>query len=299
MSSRPRRGASRAARGAEGVATIALLTAAAPIEPVAAGGSAWRAHYAELLRTLLRRDLRARYKGSLLGIVWWYLTPLLMMGVYTLVFSYLWKVVDLPNYPLFVLVGLAAWRFLSTALPLGAASFVANAHIITKVRFPREVVPLSMVLAEALATLVMFAVVIPVSLVIEPDAARTVPLFVPIFVSFVLLAAGMAWLAATLQVFFRDVEHLVGALLLPWFFLTPILYSLDAMPGGIQNEWLVDLLRYGNPLTPYVETIRDVVMYGQIARGDVFAYALLAGPIVFVLGLFVVRRFEDRIAVQL
>lgn len=275
------------------------MTAAAPIETAAAGRPARRAQYAELLRTLLRRDLRARYKGSLLGVVWWYLTPLLMMGVYTLVFSTLWRAVDLPNYPLFVLVGLAAWRFFSAALPLGAGSFVANAHIITKVRFPREIVPLSVVLAEGLASLVMFAVVIPIALAVEPGAARTLPLAIPLFLAFALLTVGLAWLLATLQVFFRDVEHVLGALLLPWFFLTPVFYSLDALPGAIDRGWAVDVLRYGNPVTPYIESIRDVVMFGEVPPGPLLAYAFLVGPIVFFLGLLVVRRFEDRLAVEL
>jgi lipopolysaccharide transport system permease protein len=275
------------------------LTAAA-LDETAAGGSAGRTQYVELLRALLRRDLRARYKGSLLGVVWSYLTPLIMMGVYTLVFSVLWQVISLPNYPLFVLVGLAVWRFFSAALPLGTSSFVANAHIITKVHFPRQVVPLAAVLSEGLASLVMFAVVIPVALVVEPEAIRTLPLAIPLFASLVLLTIGLAWMLATLQVFFRDVEHLLASAMLPWFLLTPVFYSLEQLPGGVTpNERLVDALRYGNPITPYVESIRDVMMYATVPAGHILAYALLAGPIAFVTGLVVVRHFEDRLAVEL
>ena len=116
----------------------------------------------ELLSTLLRRELRAKYKGSAVGVLWSYLYPLLMMGVYTLVFSVLWRVVTIEHYPLFVLSGLAVWAFFQASVQAGVSSLPGNARIIKKVWFPREVIPMAAVFAQALSVLaVMFAVLVP------------------------------------------------------------------------------------------------------------------------------------------
>jgi ABC-type polysaccharide/polyol phosphate export permease len=260
----------------------------------------WIREYSELSRTMLRRELRVKYKGSSLGILWSYLYPLAMVGVYTLVFSVLWHAVNgVPHYPLFVLVGIAVWTFFQGALQLASSSVVTNAHLIRNVRFPREIIPASVVLAQAVASLVMFAVIVPVALLIVPEALGTAVLIVPIFLALVLLALGMGWLAATATVFFRDAEHLLAVLFLPWFFLTPVLYSLDTLPRAANHPWLIHLLRYGNPVTPYIEAFRGALIQGHVAGASLLIYVFAVGPGVALLGLWVVQRYEDRFAVEL
>ena len=259
----------------------------------------WIRGYAELLRTMLRRELRVKYKGSALGILWSYLYPLAMVGVYTLVFSVLWHAVKgVDHYPLFVLVGIAVWTFFQAAVQLAASSVVANAHLIRNVRFPREVIPASVVLAQAVASLVMFAVIVPVSLIVVPESAKTAALAIPIFGALMLLTLGLGWLAATATVFFRDVEHLLAVLFLPWFFLTPVLYSLDTLPRAANHPWLIHLLRYGNPVTPYIEAFRGALVQGQVAGLSLLIYVFVVGPVVAVVGLWVLQRYEDRFAVE-
>jgi lipopolysaccharide transport system permease protein len=260
----------------------------------------WLTGYGELLRTLFRRELRARYKGSALGIAWSILYPLAMMGVYTLVFSVLWKSAgNIPHYPLFVLAGLAVWGFFQASVQLGTGSLLANAELIKKVWFPRELVPASVVLAQTIAAAVMFAIVIPASLIVVPDTARTVALVVPFFAALLCLALGLAWMLSVANVFFRDVEHLLGVLFLPWFFLTPVLYGLEQLPAANEHQWLIHLLRYGNPVTPYVEGIRAVVLQATVPGASLLAYIFLVGPLAALLGLWVMQRFEDRVAVEL
>ena len=129
----------------------------------------WLPRYGELLRTLVRRELRARFKGSALGLFWSLIYPLAMMGVYTLVFSVLWKVTgDIPHYPLFVLSGLAVWGFFQAGIQLGTTSLVSNGELIKKVWFPRELVPASAVLAQTVTIFVMLAILIPIDLIVEP-----------------------------------------------------------------------------------------------------------------------------------
>ncbi len=258
----------------------------------------WIREYSELLRTMLRRELRMKYKASALGILWSYLYPLAMVAVYTLVFSYLWRAVDIPHYPLFILSGLAVWTFFQAATQLAAGSIVANANLIRSVRFPREIIPTSVVLSQALASLVMFAVVVPAALILVPAVGFSMLLAVPMFLAFLCLALGVGWLVSTATVFFRDVEHLVGVLFLPWFFLTPILYSLDTLPRAESHPLLVHLLRYGNPVTPYIEGIRGVLVQGNVPGLPMLVYIFVVGPLVAAIGLSVIQRFEGRFAVE-
>jgi lipopolysaccharide transport system permease protein len=276
---------------------VAVDTAArSPVLP----SFAWLTGYGELLRTLFRRELRARYKGSGLGIAWSIVYPLAMMGVYTLVFSVLWKAAgNIPHYPLFVLSGLAVWSFFQVAVQLGTGSLLAGAELIKKVWFPRELVPASVVLAQTIAAGVMFAILIPASLIVVPANARTVVLVVPFFAALLCLALGLAWMLSVANVYFRDVEHLLGVLFLPWFFLTPVLYGLEQLPAANEHRWLIHLLRYGNPVTPYVEGIRAVVLQATVPGASLLVYILLVGPLVALLGLWVIQRFEDRVAIEL
>ena len=258
----------------------------------------WIREYSELLRTMLRRELRMKYKASALGILWSYLYPLAMVAVYTLVFSVLWRAVDIPHYPLFILSGLAVWTFFQAATQMAGGSIVANANLIRSVRFPREVIPTSVVLSQALASLVMFAVVVPAALILVPAVGLSMLLAVPMFMAFLCLALGVGWLVSTATVFFRDVEHLVAVLFLPWFFLTPILYSLDTLPRAEGHPLVIHLLRYGNPVTPYIEGIRGVLVQGNVPGLSLLVYIFVVGPLVAAIGLAVIQRFEGRFAVE-
>ena len=260
----------------------------------------WLPRYGELLRTLIRRELRQRFKGSALGLFWSLIYPLAMMGVYTLVFSVLWKVTgNIPHYPLFVLSGLAVWGFFQAGIQLGTTSLVSNGELIKKVWFPRELVVVATVLAQTISIGVMLAILIPADLIVEPGNARTLALAIPIMAALVCLALGLAWLLSVANVFFRDVEHLLGVLFLPWFFLTPVLYGLQQLPAAAQHAWLIDLLRYGNPVTPYVEGLRAVILQATVPGPVLLLYIFLVGPALALVGLWVVQHYDDRFAIEL
>jgi len=260
----------------------------------------WLPRYGELLRTLVRRELRARFKGSALGLFWSLIYPLAMMGVYTLVFSVLWKVTgNIPHYPLFVLSGLAVWGFFQAGIQLGTTSLVSNGDLITKVWFPRELVPASAVIAQTVTIFVMLAILIPTCLIVEPENARTVVLVVPIVAGLICLVLGLAWLFSVANVFYRDVEHLLAVTFLPWFFLTPVLYGLEQFSAASSHRWLILVMRYGNPVTPYVESVRAVVLQHVVPGAPLLLYVFVVGPLVALLGLWVTQRFEDRIAIEL
>jgi lipopolysaccharide transport system permease protein len=256
--------------------------------------------YRELFGSLFRRDLRAKYKGSVLGLAWSLANPILLMLVYLFVFSVLWKApaTDLPHYWLFLLSGLPAWVFFATSLQAGSRSLLENANLIRKVRFPRQLVPLANVATQLVSFVVMLAIVIVLSLVYVPEGRDTVWLALPIAALVVLLVAGMALTVAAANAVYRDVEHIIAALLLPWFFLTPVLYSLDQIPGATTHPWFERLIHWGNPLTPAIEALRAPLYFGQVPPAADTIYLVVAAIASLALGALVFTRVDDRIAVE-
>jgi ABC-type polysaccharide/polyol phosphate export permease len=256
--------------------------------------------YRELFASLFRRDLRVRYKGSVLGVAWSLANPLVLMGIYVLVFSALWKAVDIDHYPLFLLSGLAVWIFLSSSLTGAARSLLDYAELIKKVRFPRQLVAFSVVATNLVPFGVMLAVLIVVDAIVVPDARDTVLLAIPIAAVIVCMVAGIALAVAAANVVFRDVEHLLAAVLLPWFFLTPILYRLEQLPGSLDRyETVADVLRWGNPLTPAIAALRDPLFFGELPGAGDVVYLCVAAVVALALGAYVFTRVDDRIAVEL
>jgi lipopolysaccharide transport system permease protein len=256
--------------------------------------------YRDLFASLFRRDFQARYKGSALGILWSLANPLLLMAIYVLVFSLLWRVTGtIEHYPLYLLVGLAAWLFFATSLQTAARSMLDNANLIRKTRFPRQLVPLSSVATQLVTFVVMLAVLVVLNAALIPEVRSTALLALPLAVLFVGLVGGLAIAVAAANVVFRDVEHLLGAVLLPWFFLTPVLYSFEQIPQFDRHPNVVAALRWLNPVTPPIEAIRAPLWEGEAPRLADVVYLVVAAAVALALGAWVFTRADDRIAVEL
>src|SRR4051794_32095139 len=256
--------------------------------------------YRDLFANLFRRDFQAKYKGSILGILWSLLNPLALLGVCLLVFGLLWQGNEIPHYPLYLLAGLVCWIFFATSLQTAARSMIDSAELIKKVRFPRQLVALSVVATQLVTFAVMLGVLIVLSLVFIPEARSTVWLAVPLGALFVAFVAGLALLVACLNVLFRDVEHILAAALLPWFFLTPILWRFAQLPADVQaHEKLMQVLRWGNFVAPPVYAVRDALWLGTAPRLADVVYLAVATVVALALAAIVFARVEDRIAVEL
>lgn len=257
--------------------------------------------YRELFANLFRRDFQAKYKGSVLGIFWSLLNPLVLLGVYLVVFGVLLRPADaIPHYPLYLLAGLASWIFFSVSLQSATRSMVDSAELIRKVRFPRQLVAFSAVATQAVTYATMLAILIVLSLVLVPEARSTVWLALPLALLFAALTAGLALLLACVNVVFRDVEHIVTAALLPWFFLTPILWRFAQLPEEAKRHHaLLDVLRWGNPVAPPIYAVRDALWLGRAPRLADVVYLAVAAVVALALGAFVFGRVDDRIAVEL
>lgn len=255
--------------------------------------------YRELLGNLFRRDYQAKYKGSLLGVAWSLLNPLVLLGVYLVVFGLIFPS-RTPHYPLYVLAGLACWTFFATSLQTSARSLIDSAELVKKVRFPRQLVPFSMVGTQAVTYAVLVGVLIVLSLVLVPAARPYALLSVPLAALFAAEVVGLALVAACLNVLFRDVEHVLTAALLPWFFVTPILWSSSTLGDrATRHHALLVALHWANPVAPPIFAIRDAIWSGHAPHWTDVLYLAVAAAVALVVGALVFRSVDDRIAVEL
>jgi lipopolysaccharide transport system permease protein len=252
-----------------------------------------------LYRNLVRREVRQRYKGSALGLAWTLINPLIVVAAYSLVFKFLFGS-PIPNYALFLFVGLMVWTIFYGGISVAAQSLVANAALVTKVRFPREILPLASMTANGVIAGAMLVIALPLCIWLGPGI--TWPLVaLPAFLVLTLVAtAGVGLLLSSLNVYFRDVEHILTAIGVPWFFLTPIFYSYATLPpAAAQHQTLVDVLHWGNPVSPFVIAIQDTLFFGTWPSLADSLYCVIAAAVFIVVGALTFRRLEREMAVEL
>jgi lipopolysaccharide transport system permease protein len=248
---------------------------------------------------LVRRELRQKYKGSLLGVLWYLINPLAIMAAYWLMFSLVLDRDDIEDYPLFLLVGITIWVFFSQSLLAAASSLIDQSALVRKVRFPRELVTASVVSVQFVNIGVLLAFVVPVTVAVRgtlDPALLLLPLLVAALGAFVL---GLALAVAILHAYFRDVAPILAAALLPWFFISPIFFRPTDFPGLDERPLLGDLLRWANPVAPFIEGVRDVTYEGRFPDTAVIVYVLVAAVLALVAGRALFRRMEGELAVVL
>jgi lipopolysaccharide transport system permease protein len=255
--------------------------------------------YRELFLNLFRRELRVKYRGSILGLGWTLINPIVLMIGYWLLFSILLRAVSIEHYPLFVISGLITWIFFQSAVTMACTSLLGHASLVKQVRFPRQLLPLSVVATNLVTLLVMFVIVLPINLIIVPESRTTFWAAIPLLIPLTALVTGFAIVLASATVMFRDVEHLITTALLPWFILTPIFYTFDQLPGIENHPRVADALYYGNPVAPFVEAIRDPLFFGQLPAVGDLVYLLVAAALALVIAAMVFRRVDDQLAAQL
>jgi lipopolysaccharide transport system permease protein len=252
--------------------------------------------YRQLIATLTARDLKARYRGSILGFFWSLANPLLLLAVYTIVFTVFFPMTNaIQPYPLFLFAGILPWTFFAAATLEATNAVSSNAGLIKKVMFPAEALPLVTVLSH----LVHFALAVPILVLATVGFAwhgdivlrPAILLVIPLMVLQAIFVAGIAMTVSSASVLFRDLRDIITNLLTLGFFLTPILYTIDR----IDRRWLRALLRL-NPMTPFVVSYQDAVFFGRVpALSDLFlmvAYALAS----LAVGLTVFSRLRDTLA---
>jgi ABC-type polysaccharide/polyol phosphate export permease len=241
----------------------------------------WRAR--ELLAQLVRKELKVRYKNSTLGFLWSMITPVLMTVVFSLVFTYV-VVIPVDNFPAFFISGYLLWQFFQNSCQGAIHSVVGNGDLVKKVYFPREVLPLSHVLAQLVHLLLALLVISPYLVVTRGvGVIAYLPLTLLAVGLVTVFTSGVAMWFAGVNVVFRDLQELFIVIFQVWFYATPVLYPLALVgAGGIRGgptlDWLANALLL-NPMTWFVEVFR-APLYGQVREATPVTQALEgAGPV--------------------
>ncbi len=246
--------------------------------------------YREMIFSLVRRDIKGRYKGSALGFLWTFINPLLQLGVYTMVFSIIMRN-GIEDYYLFLFVALIPWIFFSTSLSGGSSCIWAQQDMVKKIYFPREVLPIAFVTSQFVNMALSFLVVFAVLIVSGKGMNIVAMLFLPvIMVVEYLLALSMAMLSSAVTVYLRDVEYILGIITMAWQFLTPVMYSVDQVPE--QLMWVFNL----NPMTPIIVAYRDILYYGRVPQLGTLIHATVFGLIVLVIGVLIFGKLKRHFA---
>ena len=259
----------------------------------------------DLLINLTLRDLRSKYKRSVLGWTWSVLNPLVAVVVYSAVFSIFLRIEPsvgdpsgLDSYAVFLLVTLLPWQFHVTSLTEANRSITANSSLITKIFFPRWVLPTSAVLARFLTLIVeMFVLLVLIALWEGHIAFQWIPVVAALMILQLLFTIGLALISSAANVYFRDIQHFLMVALQPWMFLTPILYPLNLVPDdkeflGISYRTLYQL----NPMVSWAKAYRNVLYDLRFPSLERWLAILAATFIVLYLGFKIFNRLEPRMA---
>lgn len=249
-------------------------------------GDLW--NYRELVRNLVTRDLKVRYKNSAFGFAWSLLNPLFMMVVLSVVFSLVFERSELvDNFPAFLIVGLIPWNFTSTSLGRGVNSVVENNHLIKKVFFPREVIPISVVLANFVHFLLAIPVLLVILMFLGVMPNPKILLLPPLVLIHLGLVLGITFLISCVNVFYRDMGVALEVLLQGWFFATPIFYHHWILPLWLQKPAMA------NPLAAIITAYRDVLIFGRFPDRSFTLGALVSSTLIFAIGYAVFTRYSS------
>ena len=248
--------------------------------------------YRFLIKQLVDRDFKAKYKRSILGVLWSFLNPLLNMLVQYVVFSNMFKF-DIPNFPVYLLCGNVVFSYFSESCGMALTSIVGNAGLITKVYVPKYIYPLTRIMSSMvnlLISLIPLFVVALLSGLVPTKAYLLLP--VPLL-CLAMFCLGLGMLLAAAMVFFRDIQFLWGVLTTIWMYLTPIFYPVSTLPEAVQT--VVKM----NPLYFYVTFVRTCVINGISPEPVMYAQCALMGLGMLLIGAFVFKRSQDKFVLYL
>lgn len=250
-------------------------------------------NYRTMIASLIRRDLRGRYKGSVLGFAWTFLNPLLQLFVYTAVFSTIMRA-GIEDYYLFLFVALIPWIFFSYSLTGGASCIWAQKELVKKIYFPREVLPIAHVTCQLVNMLFSFVIVFAALIVSGRGINLMVlPYLIPVIMVEYLLALGIAFISSSLTVYFRDLEHILANVAMAWQFLSPVMYSIDMVPEHLQGIFMM------NPMTSVIVAYRDILYFQQAPQMKTLVLAISLGVGLLLIGCFMFRKLEKHFAEEL
>jgi homopolymeric O-antigen transport system permease protein len=269
------------------------LVDAAGAERGALGSIAALVRYRELIRNLVFKDLKLKYRGSFFGFLWSLFNPLVIMTVYLIAFKYIMQVRS-SGFVFLLLLGILAWSFFAASASMGAGAIVDNGGLLKTVHFPRAVLPISSVLFNLAQYLLTISVFLPLMLLIYRHPPHAAMLLFPVVVALQLaMTIGIALALAAATTFFRDVRHFLEIALMVMFWTTPILYDYTTIP----DEWRWPVLL--SPMSPFVLAYQQIFYYGRLPDPQVALVAVTYASVAFFGGFALFTRYQHEFVEQI
>ena len=249
--------------------------------------------YREMIFSLVKKDLRGRYKGSVLGFMWTFINPLLQLLVFTLVFSIIMRA-NYEQYYLFLFVALVPWMFFGSSVQDGSTCIMRESNMVKKIYFPREVLPISFTLSQfvnmLLSFLVIFVVLFFSGLPINPLALACLPI---VMIVELVLCLGVTYITSAVAVYFRDLTYIMNIIAMAWMYLTPIIYPVSYVPDKYAK------LFYLNPMTSVTIAYRDILYYGKVPELETLTNAVIMGIVILIVGQIMFSKLQKHFVEEL
>lgn len=248
--------------------------------------------YREFLKTSIKKEFRGKYKKSFLGVLWSFINPLLQLLVYALVFPYIMRV-QVENYTMFLVVVLIPWNFFSSTISQSTSIIIASTGIIKKVYFPRVILPIANVTSNLLNFIISSVIVISALLISGIGIGQSIIVFPLVLLIQYILSLAISLLLSSVTVYIRDLEYFINVLMMLWFYVTPVLYSIDMIPDKFKNILML------NPMTLIITSYREILYYKRIP--DIGPLLILGGIciILLIIGYLIFNKCEKKFAEEL
>jgi len=245
--------------------------------------------YREFLKTNVKKDIRGKYKGSFLGVLWSFINPLLMTLVYAIVFPFILRNSQ-PNYVTFIVIGILPWTFFTTVVSQGTYCVLGNAQIIKKVYFPREILPISVATSGLVNLFIALPIILAFCIFSGLGLTWNILLFPVIALTQFILLLGIVLITSAINVYIRDAEYIIQFFVSMLFYGTPVLYSATLFPE--QFRWILSL----NPMCTIINSYRDIFYYQQLPNFAMLGIVFLFSLLLLIIGVQVFKKLEKGFA---
>lgn len=241
-------------------------------------------HYYFFLLAMTEKEIKARYKKAVFGFLWVLLNPLLQMILIGLIFSYF---INIQNYFLFLFSGLLVWQFFSLTLNKTTPIFYYERNLLSKAKFPKEVIPLSIIFANFFHLLASLLLLIIFLIIIQAFVLPNILLIIPALIWLIFITTGISLLTSSLNVKYRDINFFIQTILILWFYATPIIYNLSIVPENIH------FIYYLNPLTSIFELFHIAFLGQGFISGQMLIANLIGTALLLIVGITIFRKESD------
>ncbi len=239
----------------------------------------------QVLKSLIIKNVKAKYAGSTLGILWTFINPALLALVIFFIFTQIIRV-NIRHFYLFIISGLLPWSFFACSLQETCSSIVTNANVLKQFPVPREFIPISVVCANFFAFILGLLVMLPFFALLNKEVVFMLPLLLPLVFMHLVFTIGIALILSAVYVYLRDIAQILSVLLIFWLWLTPVFYSVEMIPDKYKALFIL------NPMTVYISLYRGILFNVESFRFALIPFAAAISLISFILGYVIFTRNE-------